>query len=470
MKELGVTHIHLLPCYDFSSIDETKLDSAQYNWGYDPQNYNVPEGSYATDPHNPITRIKEFKQMVQTLHQNGLRVIMDVVYNHTSATKESVFNQLVPGYYYRHNSDSTFSNASGCGNEIASERYMVRKYIIESVRYWATEYHIDGFRFDLMGILDIETMKQIRSELDKIDSSIFIYGEGWTAGNSPYPAEKRALKNNMKELPGIAAFCDELRDAIKGSWSDHKDKGFVSGKSNMEESIKFGVVAATQHSQKYSQINYELVNYSKTPWAVQPNQCINYTSCHDDLTLWDKLLISNPEDDEKTRIARYKLANAIILTSQGIPFLHAGVEMARTKYGDHNSYRSSDSINKVDWKQKMQYKEVYDYHKNLIALRKAHPAFRMSNTIEIQEKLHFINFEEKNIVGFIIYNSEDPWKAILVVYNANTTTYYTKSASRDIPSPMTVVANGNTIDLNGIGKTDRWNFSVKPMSVLIAYQ
>jgi pullulanase len=467
IKELGVTHVHLLPCYDFSSVDETKLDSPQYNWGYDPQNYNVPEGSYATDPYNPMVRIKEFKQMIHSLHENGLGVIMDVVYNHTSATGESVFNQLVPGYFYRHNSDSGFSNASGCGNEIASERRMVRKFIIESVKYWAAEYHIDGFRFDLMGILDTETMKQIRSELDKIDSTIFIYGEGWTAGNSPYPSENRALKNNMKDLDRIAAFCDDLRDGIKGSWADHTDIGFVSGKPGTEESIKFGVAAATQHQQ----INYSSVNYSKASWANQPYQCINYTSCHDDLTLWDKLLKSNPEDDEKTRIARYNLANAIVLTSQGVPFLHSGVEFARTKYGDYNSYRSSDSINQIDWERKMKYREVYNYYKALISLRKAHPAFRMSSNKAIQNAISYIDFKEKNIVGFYIKCIDDPWKEILVIYNANSSVYqYSGYHHDDFTKEWTIVANGQLINLNGINKQYGDTISVGALSMMVAYR
>lgn len=470
IKELGVTHVHLLPCFDFSSIDESKSDSAQYNWGYDPQNYNVPEGSYSSDPYNPEIRIKEFKQMVQTLHQNGLRVVMDVVYNHTSATQESVFNQLVPGYFYRHNSESSFSNASGCGNEIASERPMVRKFIVESVKYWATEYHVDGFRFDLMGVHDIETMKQIRSELDHIDSTIFIYGEGWTAGNSPYPAEERALKSNMKNLDRIAAFCDDLRDGIKGSWSDEKDKGFVSGKSNMEESIKFGVVAASQHPQ----INYALVNYSKAPWANEPTQCINYTSCHDDLTLWDKLLVSAPEEDEQTRIKMYNLSNAIVLTSQGIPFLHAGVEMARTKSSDHNSYRSPDSINQIDWERKGNYKNVFEYYKNMIALRKQHPAFRMNSTEMIHAHLEFISVfnkergnEEKNVVAFILKENAngDSWKDILVIYNANKT-----PVKINVPNnKWTIVVEGDKINMEGVRKSGTNLIEVAGISMLVAY-
>ena len=283
LKELGITHVHLLPSFDFLSVDESRPDSAQYNWGYDPQNYNVPEGSYSTNPKDGAVRIREFKQMVQALHNAGIRVIMDVVYNHTGRSEDSKFNRLVPGYYYRQREDGSLSDASACGNEIASERPMVRKFIRESVQYWVDEYHIDGFRFDLMGIHDIQTMNEISTSLHAIDSTIFIYGEGWTASASPLPDSLRALKANTGQLKGVAAFSDELRDALKGSVFEPEERGFVTGRPGLEESIKFGIVAAGPHDQ----VEYDSVNYSKAPWAPQPHQCINYVSCHDNHTLWD---------------------------------------------------------------------------------------------------------------------------------------------------------------------------------------
>ena len=415
IKELGVTHVHLLPSFDFKSIDETALHQNKFNWGYDPQNYNVPEGSYSTNPNDGATRVNEFKKMVQILHQNDLRVIMDVVYNHTGDTELSNFNQLVPGYYYRQDSTGGFSNASACGNETASERAMMRKFMVESVKYWATEYHIDGFRFDLMGIHDIETMNLITQELEKIDPSIFVYGEGWTAGDSPLPLERRAIKHNTVNLSKVAAFSDDLRDGIKGHWSDHEDQGFASGKPGLEESVKFGVVASTHHPQ----INYKVVNYSNAPWANQPYQTINYVSCHDNHTLLDKLAISNKEASEEELIRMHKLSIAIVLTSQGIPFLHAGVELLRTKQGEENSYQSHDTINQIDWSRKAQYKPVFEYYRDLITLRKNHPAFRMPQVDMINQHLKFLDLNEPNMVGYMIDNhaNGDNYRNILVLFN-----------------------------------------------------
>ncbi len=415
-EELGITHIHLLPSFDYQSIDEMRLDENRYNWGYDPENYNVPEGSYASNPKDPETRILEFKQMVQALHRRGIRVIMDVVYNHTGKTDNSNFNLLVPGYFYRFNQDGSYSNASGCGNETASERPMVRRYIIESLKHWVNEYHIDGFRFDLMGIHDIETMNQISQELHAIDPTIFIYGEGWTAGGSPLPENQQALKKYTHRLDSIAAFSDDIRDAIKGSWSDHASKGFVSGAQNLEESIKFGVVASTKHPQ----IDYSKVNYSKEPWAAEPYQTISYVSCHDNHTLLDKLKISNPDDTEEELIKKHKLANTIVLTSQGVPFLHAGVDFLRTKQGVENSYNSPDSINQIDWSRKHFYRDVFDYYQDLVSLRKEHPAFRMTSTEQIVKHLEFLNPEIPGVVAFVLKNSAngDSWKNIVVIYNS----------------------------------------------------
>ncbi|TXJ29414.1 MAG: type I pullulanase [Chitinophagaceae bacterium] len=415
LKEMGVTHIHLLPFFDYNSIDETN-PGKKYNWGYDPLNYNVPEGSYATDPYNGATRIKEFKQLVKALHENGMKVVMDVVYNHTGLTDNSNFNQLVPGYYYRQTADGKLSNATACGNETASERAMMRKFIIESMAYWVKEYHIDGFRVDLMGVHDITTMNLASRELNRIKPGILLYGEGWTAGSSPLPDSVRALKKNVSKLEKIAVFSDDIRDGIKGSVFEHEDKGFVSGKPGAEESVKFGIVASCPHPQ----VDYTKVNYSKSPYARQPFQTVTYAECHDNHTLWDKLAISAKDATEEQRKQMHKLALSIVLTSQGIPFLHAGTEFLRSKKGVENSYESPDSINAIEWDQKTMHKDVVDYVKGLITLRKAHPAFRMTSAAAIAANLHFLK-TEPGLIAYTLNGSavKDQWKKILVCFNGN---------------------------------------------------
>lgn len=417
IADLGVTHVHLLPSYDFYSVVESKPDSLQYNWGYDPLNYNVPEGSYSTNPADGITRIKEFKTLVLAMHKKGIRVVMDVVYNHTMLTENSYFNQLVPGYYYRQNTAGGFSNASACGNETASERPMMRKFMLESLKYWVQEYHVDGFRFDLMGIHDIETMNMISRELHALKPDILLYGEGWTAGSSPLPDSLRALKQNAHKLDKIAVFSDDLRDGIKGSVFDHADRGFASGKQGMEESIKFGVVAACDHPQ----IAYSKVNYSKSPYAKEPGQVVSYCECHDNHVLWDKLMISNATDVFETRKQMHLLSLSIVLTSQGVTFLHAGTEILRTKRGVENSFNAGDSINAINWNDKSQYKDVYDYVKGLIKMRKEHPAFRMHTQSQIAR---FIRFDEQTPKGVVAYEINgaavgDSWNKIRVMYNGS---------------------------------------------------
>ena len=417
LKELGVTHIHLLPSYDFFSVDESRPDSAQYNWGYDPLNYNTPEGSYASNPADGKTRIKEFKQMVQAMHRKGLRVVMDVVYNHTMLTENSYFNQLVPGYYYRQKEDGSFSNASACGNETASERPMMRKFMLESLEYWVKEFHIDGFRFDLMGIHDIETMNQISATLHKIKPDILLYGEGWTAGSSPIPDSLRALKKNAYQLDRIAVFSDDLRDGIKGSVFEHEDKGFASGKKGMEECIKFGVTAACRHPQ----VDYAKVNYSKGPYANAPSQVVSYCECHDNQVVWDKLAISNKKDDLLPRKEMHKLSLTIVMTSQGISFLHAGTEFLRSKKGAENSFNAGDSINVIQWNDKAQNADVFQYVQSLVKMRKSHPAFRMTSQNQIAELINFDQSAQPGIVSYQINGAAagDCWKKIRVIYNGS---------------------------------------------------
>lgn len=422
LKELGITTVHLLPSFDFCTVDESNLQKPQFNWGYDPQNYNVPEGSYSTDPFNGQVRIKEFKNMVMMLHKAGIRVVMDVVYNHTFATVDSNLNKVVPEYYYRQDMHGNFSNGSGCGNELASERPMVRKFIVDSILYWAEEYHIDGFRFDLMGLEDINTMKEIRYQLDKIDRNIIVYGEGWTGGFSSLPSRKAAIKSNTIKYGSlqIAAFNDNIRDGIKGHVFNGLERGFINGQEGYEETIKFGVVAATYHSQ----VEYFSVDSSKEAWANEPYQAITYASAHDNFTLWDKLQVSCSGASNEELVAMNKLSCAIILTSQGIPFIQSGEEFARTKVNpdgslNENSYNSPDSVNKIDWKRKEEYRELFEYYKGLISLRKSHKAFRMRKNSEIQDNLKFLRQTQKSVVGFMINgkNIGDSSERIVVIYN-----------------------------------------------------
>lgn len=398
LKELGVTHVHILPSYDYASVDESKPDKAQYNWGYDPQNYNVPDGSYSTDPYKPDVRIKEFKQMVQALHKAGIRVVLDVVYNHTFNTEESNFERTVPGYFYRQTKDGKPANGSGCGNETASDRAMMRKYMVESVLYWINEYHIDGFRFDLMGIHDIETMNEIRAAVDKIDPSIFIYGEGWAASAPQLDQEELAMKANIYKMPRIAAFSDEMRDGLRGGWDDDRKGAFLIGQPGHEMSIKFGLVGAVKHPQVIN----DSVNYSKEPWALQPTQMISYVSCHDDMCLADRLKATMPDATDEERASLHKLAETFVFTSQGVPFIFAGDEMMRDKKGIHNSYNSPDSINTIDWRNKTIHHDVFDYVRELITLRKNHPAFRMGDADKVRQYMEFLPVEGSNLVAFIL--------------------------------------------------------------------
>ncbi|BCN30228.1 type I pullulanase [Anaeromicropila herbilytica] len=413
IKELGITHLHLLPIYDYATVDEDNLSKKQFNWGYDPQNYNVPEGSYATNPYSGEVRVKELKKMIQILHENHIRVVMDVVYNHTFETEDSDFNKIVPHYFYRRQ-DGIYTDGSGCGNEIASERKMVRKYIVDSVIYWAKEYHIDGFRFDLMGVLDCDTMNEIRLAVDKIDPSILLYGEGWNGGESALNEEERAIIDNASKVPSIAMFNDRIRDNIKGSVFNDNDSGYVNGAEHLEESIKCGVVGSITHPQVKCD----------DAWTMNPTQSINYVSAHDNYTLWDKLALTCPDDSIEDRIRRNKLVAAIVFTSQGIPFFQAGEEILRSKVRedgtfDDNSYISSDSINSIKWINKQKYIEVFEYYKGLISFRKMHKALRMTTANEVREKIAFMNEDTKNVIQFIINSSDNNQDSLLVIYNAN---------------------------------------------------
>ena len=464
LKELGVTHVHILPSYDYASVDESKPDKAQYNWGYDPQNYNVPDGSYSTDPYKPDVRIKEFKQMVQALHKAGIRVVLDVVYNHTFNTEESNFERTVPGYFYRQTKDGKPANGSGCGNETASDRAMMRKYMVESVLYWINEYHIDGFRFDLMGIHDIETMNEIRAAVDKIDPSIFIYGEGWAASAPQLDQEELAMKANIYKMPRIAAFSDEMRDGLRGGWDDDRKGAFLIGQPGHEMSIKFGLVGAVKHPQVIN----DSVNYSKEPWALQPTQMISYVSCHDDMCLADRLKATMPDATDEERASLHKLAETFVFTSQGVPFIFAGDEMMRDKKGIHNSYNSPDSINTIDWRNKTIHHDVFDYVRELIALRKNHPAFRMGDADKVRQYMEFLPVEGTNLVACILKDNAngDSWKNIIVAFNSRK-----EPAKLSIPTGRyTIVCKDGKIKQSGMGQVSGNEIIVPARSAMIIHQ
>ena len=477
LKSLGVNAIHILPSYDYGSVDETRLADNKYNWGYDPVNYNVPEGGYSTDPYRPDVRIREFKQMVQALHKAGIRVILDVVYNHTYDIDHSNFQRTYPDYYYRKiatvpdGSPSGYSNGSGCGNETASEQPMMRRFMLESVKYWINEYHIDGFRFDLMGIHDIETMNQIRQMVDEIDPTIFIYGEGWSAGSCAYPNELLGMKANISKMPGIAAFSDEIRDALRGPFSDDTKPGWLGGVPE-EESLKFGIVGAIRHPQ----VKMKKVNYSEKPWAQEPIQMISYVSCHDDMCLVDRLKASipglnkpltsylSPLTPELIRLDI--LAQTAVFTSQGVPFMLSGEELLRTKQGVHNSFESPDSINHLDWANKTKYPQVFEYYKNLIALRRHHPAFRLGSADLVRRHLEFLD-TPKGVVAFRLknYAGRDDWRNIIVILNASK-----KAQQIAIPaSSYTVVCRDGVINENGLATVTGDKAVVSPQSAIILH-
>lgn len=464
LKELGINAVHILPSYDFASVNEGNTTDPQYNWGYDPLNYNVPEGSYSNDAELPSRRILEFKQMVQALHKAGIRVILDVVYNHTFDIEGSNFERTFPKAYYRYTADGKPSNGSGCGNETASEKPLMREFMLESMKYWMKEYHIDGFRVDLMGIHDIETMNIIRNELTAFNPNVFIYGEGWSAGKCAYPTEKLAVKANMKQMPGIAAFSDELRDALRGPFNDDKQAAFLGGIAGFEESIKAGIAGMIAHPQ----VDYSKVNYSKEPWANEPTQMISYVSCHDDMCLVDRIKASIPEAayDMDELIRLNQLAQTVVFTSQGVPFMLSGEEMLRDKKGVHNSYNSPDEINHLDWNNLKTYPQVFAYYKGLIHLRKAHPAFRLGSAELVRKHLEFFPTQDC-LVAFRLKNHAggDKWNNIYVVLNGST-----NLQTINIPNgKYTIVANNGVVDEAGIGEMEGGEVMIDAQTALILH-
>ena len=412
IKSLGITHLHLLPVYDFGFTDEGAR-RPQYNWGYDPVNFNVPEGSYSTDPHNGAVRVKEFKQMVKSLHDNGISVVMDVVYNHVYDAGTFCFNTIVPGYFSRIDSDGNYSNGSCCGNDTASERSMVRKYIVDSVNYWADEYHIDGFRFDLVGLIDIQTVNEIIRTVHQKHPNVIFYGEGWTMNTTlTKPGYELAVQGNSGKLPGFSFFSDTIRDLLRGSVFDNTSAGFVSGAHVSPEQL-------------------EDCFMGQPGWAAQPYQCVNYVSCHDNNTLFDRISLAAPEAPMDVRIRMNNLAAAFSILSQGVPFMQAGEELLRTKPAkkgrfDHNSYRSPDRVNSLKWEDldKPEYAETLEYYKGLIAFRKAHSCLRLQTREEVRRSVHPVRYPNPHTIAFRVESRE---KELFILFNADT---------RDVTAPL----------------------------------
>ena len=459
LVELGVTHVHLLPTADFGSIDESQ-HSEQYNWGYEPKNYNTPEGTYSTDPATPEVRIREFKSLVKAMHDAGLAVVLDVVYNHTTNTANCGFELTVPGYFYRMREDGTFADGSGCGNETACERPMMRKYMVESLEYWVKEYHIDGFRFDLMAIHDIETMNLIRSRLEEINPNILLYGEGWAAQAPLYDESKLAFKRYTHLMPGIGAFSDDIRNALRGTL-DLSQGGFIHGVAGNKEALKFGIVGGIIHPE---------VNHSEAAWCQSPRQHISYVTCHDDHNLRDRLEHLSPNAPESELIQMVRLAQMGVFTSQGIPFIFCGEEMYRSKLGEKNTYNLPDKYNAIDWSLKSQYADLVAFHKGLIAMRKAHPAFSLGEAVAVRNHLRFIESDNEAAVGFVLYDLKgiDSAESIVVLMNGSR-----EAVEFDIPkATYKWIYDGENISSRGIGRLDASSgkIVVAPISGIILAQ
>lgn len=408
IKRLGITHVHLMPCFDYGAVDETHPEHAQYNWGYNPVNFNVPEGSYATDPYRGEVRVREMKQMIHALHRSGISVVMDVVYNHVFDAKEFCFNQIVPDYFSR-TLDGWYSGGSGCGNDTASERSMVRKYIVDSVKYWADEYHIDGFRFDLVGLLDVQTINEVIAAVHQTHPNVIFYGEGWNMDTHlTKPDVALAVHSNANLTPGMAYFSDTMRDLLRGFVFDDTRKGYVAGEPGQEELL-----------QKCFQ--------GLPDWCPEPDQCVNYASCHDNMTLFDRLATSAGEESLENRIRMNRLAAAIVVTSQGVPFLMAGEELHRSKSHpdgslDRNSFASPDFVNAIRWNSLADEEtaKTAAYYQGLIALRRAHPTFRLRNDELVRQQVFPMERLAPNVVGFHLRGSvDDDAQAIIVLFNPN---------------------------------------------------
>ncbi len=432
LKDLGITHVHLMPVYDFASVDETV---GGYNWGYDPYLYNVPEGSYASNSKDGTMRIMEFKILIQTLHENGIGVIMDVVYNHSVTTENSPMNILVPGYYYRKDGNGNYTNGSGCGNEVASEKTMVRKFIVDSVKFWAQEYKIDGFRFDLMALHDIDTIKEVTKQAKVINSNVIIYGEPWTGGQSALEPSKQLRKGCQKGMQ-VSLFNDDMRNAIKGD-NDGNWAGFVNGGVGLELEIKKGIVGGIKY-------NNQICSF-----AQEPGEIVNYASSHDNLCLYDKFEKSNPTNTALEREKMNRLALSIILTCQGIPFIQGGTEILRTKQGNHNSYNAGDAVNEIQWSRKAKYIENYKYIKGLISLRKSQKVMTLDNASEVRKSLVFLETACNSVAYELTSTFKEDFSKLIVIHNANR-----EEIKLILPdsNEWRILANEREVDKTGISK------------------
>ena len=445
LQELGITHLQILPFFDYGSIDETALDQNKYNWGYDPVNYNAPDGGYSTNPYDPACRIRETKQMIQALHKAGIRVIMDVVYNHTYDVMGCALGRVVPKYFYRLNADGTYANGSGCGNETASDHEMYRRFMVESVCYWAREYHIDGFRFDLMGIHDQETMRQIRAALDEIDPTILTYGEGWAAMSPAYPYDSLAMKQWTYKMPRVGAFSDDIRNALIGSPFDH-ERGFASGNPVSAKDVMRGLIACPE-------------------WSGEPMQHVSYITCHDNYCLRDRIEVSAPEETEATKLRMNKLAQTAVLVSQGMTFLYGGEELYRTKKGIDNSYQSPDSINTIPWENKAKYNDLYEYYRQMIAIRRAHKGFRLGSAELVQGHVEFMDTDDDHLIIYAVKNLDgiDTAKTLIVLLNGGA-----EKIEAEVPeAEYTVLAHDGKADVSGFGQINGGKVIVEPYSATI---
>ena len=445
LKELGITHLQILPMFDYGSIDETTLDKNRYNWGYDPVNYNVPEGGYSTNPADPACRIREAKQMIQALHKAGIRVVMDVVYNHTYDVMGCALGRVVPKYFYRLNEDGTYANGSGCGNETASDHEMMRRFMVESVCYWAREYHIDGFRFDLMGIHDQETMNAIRAALDEIDPTILTYGEGWAAMSPAYPYEELAMKQWTYKMPRVGAFSDDIRNALIGSPFDH-ERGFASGNPAGVKDVMRGLIACPE-------------------WSGEPMQHVSYITCHDNYCLRDRIEVSAANESEATQLRMNKLAQTAVLVSQGMSFIYGGEELFRTKRGIDNSYQSPDSINIIPWENKKTYYDLFEYYRQMIAIRRAHKGFRLGSAELVKDHVEFLDADNDQLIIYCINNLEgiDSAKSLIVLLNGSA-----QLAEAVIPEgEYEVLAHDAQADSHGLGCIQGGKIVVEPYSATI---
>ena len=447
LRKMGITHLQILPFFDYGSIDETS-SNRKYNWGYDPVNYNVPEGSYSTDPYDPTCRIREAKQMIQSLHKAGIRVVMDVVYNHTYDAEGCALGRVVPYYFYRMNEDGTYANGSGCGNETASDHEMMRRFMVESVCYWAREYHIDGFRFDLMGIHDQETMRQIRAALDEIDPTILTYGEGWSAITPAFPYDQLAMKQFTYAMPRVGAFSDDIRNALIGSPFDH-ERGFASGNSASVKDVMRGLIACPE-------------------WSGEPMQHVSYITCHDNYCLRDRIEVSATEETENTRFRMNKLAQTAVLVSQGMSFIYGGEEFYRTKQGIDNSFESPDSINIIPWENKAKY-DLWEYYREIIAIRRSHKGFRLGSAEAVQKHVEFLDTDNENLIVYAIKDLEgiDTSKSLIVLLNGGA-----KPAEAFFPeAAYTILAHdGQANNKAGLGRIQTDRIVVEPYSATILAQ